>query len=66
MKTETILNKLLKLKENPFNADNLKKICDILGTADLTMYLYGTLKVALIVDKKTDNQAVITPIRKYC
>ena len=48
-----------------FNADNLKKISDILGTTDLTMYLYGTLKVALIVDEKTDNQAVVTPIRKY-
>lgn len=49
-----------------FNADNLKKISDILGTTDLTMYLYGTLKAALIVDEKTDNQAVIAPIRKYC
>ena len=49
-----------------FNADNLKKISDILGTTDLTMYLYGTLKAALIVDEKTDNQAVIVPIRKYC
>lgn len=49
-----------------FNADDLKKISDILGTTDLTMYLYGTLKAALIVDKKTDNQAIITPIRKYC
>ena len=49
-----------------FNADNLKKICDILGTTDLTMYLYGTLKAALIVDEKTDNQAVIVPIRSYC
>ena len=48
-----------------FNADNLKKISDILGTTDLTMYLYGTLKVALIVDEKTDNQAVVVPIRKY-
>ena len=48
-----------------FNADNLKKISDILGTTDLTMYLYGTLKVALIVDEKTDNQAVVAPIRKY-
>lgn len=49
-----------------FNADNLKKISDILGTTDLTMYLYGTLKAALVVDEKTDNKAVITPIRKYC
>ena len=49
-----------------FNADNLKKICDILGTTDLTMYLYGTLKAALIVDEKTDNQAIVTPIRSYC
>lgn len=49
-----------------FNADNLKKISDILGTTDLTMYLYGTLKAALIVDEKTDNQAIIVPIRKYC
>ena len=49
-----------------FNADNLKKICDILGTTELTMYLYGTLKAALIVDEKTDNQAVVVPIRSYC
>lgn len=49
-----------------FNADNLKKICDILGTTELKMYLYGTLKAALIVDEKTDNQAIITPIRSYC
>ena len=49
-----------------FNADNLKKICDILGTTELNMYLYGTLKAALIVDEKTDNKAVIVPIRSYC
>ena len=49
-----------------FDADNLKKICDILGTTDLTMRLYGNLKAALIVDEKTDNQAIVTPIRKYC
>lgn len=49
-----------------FNADNLKKISDILGTTQLTMRLYGEMKVALIIDEETDNQAVITPIRKYC
>lgn len=49
-----------------FNADNLKKISDILGTTDLVIRLYGEMKPALIVDNKTDNQAVITPIRKYC
>lgn len=49
-----------------FNADNLKKICDILGTTDLTIRLYGELKPALIIDEKTDNQAIICPIRKYC
>lgn len=49
-----------------FNADNLKKICDILGTTELVMRLYGEMKVALVIDEKTDNQAVITPIRKYC
>lgn len=48
-----------------FDADNLKKICDILGTTELVMRLYGELKPALIVDEKTDNQAVITTIRKY-
>lgn len=48
-----------------FDADNLKKISDILGTNDLTIRLYGELKPALIIDEKTDNQAVITPIRKY-
>lgn len=46
-----------------FDADNLKKICDILGTTDLTMRLYGNLKNALIVDEKTDNQVIIAPIR---
>lgn len=49
-----------------FDADNLKKISDILGTTDLVIRLYGELKPALIIDEKTDNQAVITPIRKYC
>ena len=49
-----------------FDADNLKKICDILGTTELVMRLYGEMKVALIVDEKTDNQAIIAPIRKYC
>lgn len=49
-----------------FNADNLKKICDILGTTELVMRLYGEIKAALIVDEKADNQAVITSIRKYC
>ena len=49
-----------------FNADNIKKICDILGTTDLVMYLYGEMKAALIIDEKTDNQAVIVPIRKCC
>ena len=62
--------KIIELKSESykcfFNADNLKKICDILGTTDLTMYLYGTLKAALIVDEKTDNQAVIVPVRSYC
>lgn len=61
--------KIIELKSESykcfFNADNLKKICDILGTTDLKMYLYGTLKAALIVDEKTDNQAVVTPIRSY-
>ena len=62
--------KIIELKSESykcfFNADNLKKICDILGTTDLTMRLYGTLKAALILDEKTDNQAVIAPIRSYC
>lgn len=49
-----------------FNADNLKKICDILGTTELVMRLYGELKPALIIDEKNDNQAIITPVRKYC
>lgn len=49
-----------------FNADNLKKICDILGTTELVMRLYGEMKAALIVDEKTDNQAVVVPIRSYC
>ena len=48
-----------------FDADNLKKVSDILGTAQLTMRLYGELKPALIIDVKNDNQAIITPIRKY-
>ena len=47
-----------------FDADNLKKICDILGTTELVMRLYGEMKAALIVDEKTDNQAIIAPIRK--
>lgn len=47
-----------------FDADNLKKISDILGTTDLTIRLYGSLKQALVIDEKTDNQAIICPIRK--
>lgn len=62
--------KIIELKSESytcyFDADNLKKTSDILGTYDLTMYLYGTLKTALIVDEKTENQAVIAPIRKHC
>jgi hypothetical protein len=49
-----------------FNADDLKKISDILGTTKLVTRLYGELKPALIIDEKNDNQAVVTPIRKYC
>lgn len=62
--------KIIELKSESykcfFNADNLKKICDILGTTELVMRLYGELKPALIIDEKTDNQAVIVPIRSYC
>lgn len=62
--------KIIELKSESykcfFNADNLKKICDILGTTELVMRLYGEMKAALIVDEKTDNKAVIVPIRSYC
>lgn len=62
--------KLIEIKSESykcfFDADKLKKISDILGTTDLTIRLYGELKPALIIDEKTDNQAIITPIRKYC
>ena len=62
--------KLIELKSESynclFNADNLKKICDILGTTKLIMRLYGELKPALIIDEKTENQAIITPVRSYC
>lgn len=62
--------KLIELKSESyrcfFNADNLKKICDILGTTELVMRLYGEMKAALIIDEKTDNQAVIAPLRSYC
>lgn len=49
-----------------FDADNLKKISDILGTTNLVIRLYGELKPALIIDEKNDNQAIIVPVRKYC
>ena len=62
--------KLIELKSENykcfFDADNLKKISDILGTTELVMRLYGEMKPALIIDQKNDNQAVITPIRNYC
>lgn len=62
--------KIIELKSESykcyFNADNLKKICDILGTTELVMRLYGEIKAALVIDEKTDNQAVIVPIRNYC
>lgn len=61
--------KIIELKSERykcfFNADKLKNICDILGTTDLVIRLYGELKPALIIDEKTDNQAVIVPIRSY-
>lgn len=67
---ETDGTKLIELKSENykcfFDADNLKKISDILGTTELVMRLYGEMKPALIIDEKNDNQAVITPIRKYC
>lgn len=67
---ETDGTKLIELKSENykcfFDADNLKKISDMLGTTELVMRLYGEMKPALIIDKKTDNQAVVTPIRKYC
>lgn len=62
--------KLIELKSENykcfFDADKLKKISDILGTTELVMRLYGEMKPALIIDKKTDNQAVIAPIMSYC
>lgn len=62
--------KIIELKSESykrfFNADKLKKICDILGTTELVMRLYGEMKAALVIDEKTDNQAVIVPIRSYC
>lgn len=67
---ETNGMKLIELNSDSykccFDADNLKKISDILGTTELVMRLYGELKPALIIDEKNDNQAVVTPIRKYC
>lgn len=60
--------KLIELKSESydcwFDADNLKKISDILGTTELTVRLYGKLKPALIIDERNDNQAIICPIRK--
>lgn len=60
--------KLIELKSESYtcwlDADNLKKISDILGTNDLIVRLYGKLKPALIIDEKTDNQAIICPIRE--
>lgn len=62
--------KIIELKSENykcfFDADNLKKISDILGTTELVMRLYGEMKPALIIDEKNDNQAVIVPIRCYC
>ena len=60
--------RLVELKSDSYNcwfdADNLKKISDILGTNDLIIKLYGKLKPALIVDEKNDNQAIICPVRE--
>lgn len=67
---ETDETKIIELKSENykcfFDADNLKKISDILGTTELVMRLYGEMKPALIIDEKNDNQAVVTPIRNYC
>lgn len=60
--------KLIELKSDSydcwFDADNLKKISDILGTTELTVRLYGKLKPALVINEKTDNQAIICPVRE--
>lgn len=62
--------KIIELKSESykccFNADNLKKVSEILGTTNLTIRLYGELKPALIIDEKNDNQYIIVPVRKYC
>lgn len=47
-----------------FDADNLKKISDILGTTELTVKLYGKMKPALVIDEKNGNQAVACPVRE--
>lgn len=60
--------KLIELKSDSydcwFDADNLKKISDILGITELTIKLYGNLKPALVIDEKNDNQAIICPVRE--
>lgn len=60
--------KLIEIKSDSydcwFDADNLKKISDILGTTELVVRLYGKMKPALVIDEKNDNQAVICPARE--
>lgn len=47
-----------------YNAKLLKTICDILGTDELEFYVLDIVKPVLVLDPKTDNQALLIPIRK--
>lgn len=48
-----------------YNAKFLKDICDILGTDELEFYVIDILKPVLVLDPKTDNQALLMPVRRY-
>ena len=62
--TKISLEEILKELKNDINKHN--QLLNAWGKIEhLTMYLYGTIKAALIIADKTDNQAVIAPIRSY-
>lgn len=48
-----------------FDVKRLKDAVEMLGTADVDVYLFGDTKPAMLLDSKTGNFAVICSLRKY-
>lgn len=48
-----------------FDVKKLKDAVEVLGTADVDVYLFGDKKPTMFLDSKTGNFAIICPLRKY-